>query len=185
LCLGLVGSSRPKAFVTTPGSGHALERLYRASAARPANVDGGTPPPSPEPTVIERATDPSAFELPMTDLLRRLEGDWAPVELVMNGKPMPEQWLAMGSRRATGNEVKVVFGGQTMVHAKVRIDERVAPIAVDYLNLHGKQAGTVSHGIMEWLGDDDVRFLMVPPGQPRPADFAPSPASTLSRWRRR
>lgn len=182
LCLALAGAARPKAFATSPESGHALERLVRASAARPAGVTGGTPPPPEEPAP---QGDPTAFDAPMTDLLRRLEGDWVPVELVTNGKATPEQWLAMGSRRATGNEVKVVFGGQTMVHAKVRIDERAQPLAVDYLNLSGKQAGKVSHGIMEWLGDE-VRFLMVPPGKPRPAGFAAPPAaSTLSRWRKR
>ncbi len=129
--------------------------------------------------------DPSAFDVEMTPLLRRLEGDWIPVQLVMDGKPMPDQWLAFGSRTSTGNEMKVVFGGQTMVHAKVRIDERATPMAVDYLNLKGAQAGTVSRGIMDWIGDE-VRFLMAPPGQPRPADFSgPVGANTLSQWRHR
>src|SRR6185436_9259941 len=36
LCLGLTGSSRPKDFVTSRGSGHALEHLTRAGHARPA-----------------------------------------------------------------------------------------------------------------------------------------------------
>jgi hypothetical protein len=78
-----------------------------------------------------------------------------------------------------------VFGGQTMVHAKVRVDESVTPIAVDYLNLHGRQAGIVTHGIMEWIGDE-VRFLMAGAGQPRPSGFdATARGTTLSRWRRR
>jgi len=178
MCLGLVGSTRPTRFATSPGSGHALERLRRASAARPANVTGGTPQ-APEPAAPKG--DAAAFDVPMTDLLRRLEGEWVPVELVMDGKPMPAQWLAMGSRTATGNEVKVVFGGQTMVHAKVRIDETVTPIAVDYFSI---AKSTVSHGIMEWIGDE-ARFLMAHPGQPRPTDFTPANKSTLSRWRRR
>jgi hypothetical protein len=83
----------------------------------------------------------------------------------------------------TGNEVKVVFGGQTMVHAKVRIDETRTPIAIDYLDLRAKQRGVVTLGIMEWIGDD-VRFLMAPAGAPRPIDFTPD-KGTLSRWRRR
>jgi uncharacterized protein (TIGR03067 family) len=183
LCLGLVGASRPKSFATKERSGHALERLRRASAQRPDNVTGGTPQP-PVPDVADRE-DPSAFDLPMTPLLRRLEGEWTPVELVADGKPMPAQWLAFGSRAAEGNEVKVVFGGQTMVHAKVRIDETVTPVAVDYLNLDGRKAGTVSRGIMEWVGDEP-RFLMAPPGAPRPSDFsAAASTGTLSRWRRK
>lgn len=184
LCLGLAGSSRPVAFTTSPGSGHALERLRRAATGRPAGVTGGTPPPE-TPVADGTRVDPATFDVPMTPLLRRLEGTWIPVELVMDGKPMPAEWLAFGSRTATGNDVKVVFGGQTMVHAKVRIDERTMPMAVDYLNLHGRQAGTVTHGIAEWIGDE-VRFLMAGPGGPRPTGFdAARSKGTLSRWRRR
>jgi uncharacterized protein (TIGR03067 family) len=184
LCLSLgAGGTRPKAFVTAKGSGHALERLRRVSASRPESVTGGTPPPRTE--AAGGRADASAFDVAMTPMLRRLEGEWIPVELVMDGKPMPPQWLAFGSRIAAGNEVKVVFGGQTMVHAKVRIDETVSPIAVDYLGLMGKQAGVVTLGILEWIGDE-VRILMSGPGETRPAGFdAVSKTATASRWRRR
>lgn len=183
LCLGLAGASRPNAFATRPGSGHALERLRRASAERPAHVTGGTPQPAPPAVAAERG-DPSAFDVEMTPLLRRLEGEWVPVQLVIDGKPMPDQWLAFGSRTSVGNEVTVVFGGQVMLHAKVRIDDTSTPAAVDYLNLAGAHAGAVSRGIMEWAGDE-VRFLMASPGRPRPADFtAPPGTATLSQWRR-
>jgi uncharacterized protein (TIGR03067 family) len=184
LCLGLAGASRPASFATRPGSGHALERLRRASDARPAGVTGGTPPP-PVQAPLATHVDPAAFDVAMTPLLRRLEGEWLPVELIMDGKPMPAQWLAFGSRTATGNEVKVVFGGQVMVHARVRIDEGATPIAVDYLNLRGGQAGIVTLGILEWIGDE-VRFLMAGPGEPRPAAFDAAVSSgTLSRWKRK
>lgn len=184
LCLGLAGAPRPKGFTTAPGSGHALERLRRVSAARPADVSGGVPHPS-APAAGPATVDPASFDAPPTSLLQRLEGDWVPVELSMNGTPMPVAFLSYGSRTARGNEVKVVFGGQTMVHAKVRIDESATPIAVDYLNLQGKYKNTVSCGIMEWIGDD-VRFLMAGPGESRPAGFADAATTgTLSRWRRR
>jgi uncharacterized protein (TIGR03067 family) len=182
LCLGLVDSPRPREFATRPGSGHALEQLERASAARPANVTGGTPPPAaPEPPAPRG--DAAAFEVAMTPLLARLQGAWSAVELVSDGKAMPAQWLAHASRTMTGNEVKVVVGGQTMVHARVAIDETAAPIAIDYLSLLGKHKGAVTRGIMEWIGDE-VRFAMAPAGAPRPTDFALG-KGTLSRWRRR
>lgn len=181
-CLGLAGATRPAAVATSPGSGHALERLRRASAERPDSVTGGTRQPAPAAPV--EPVDSSAFDVGMTPVLRRLEGDWVPVQLVRDGKPLPEQWLAFGSRTSIGNEVKVVFGGQVMVHAKMRIDEGATPMAVDYLNL-GPSAGTISRGIMEWVGDD-VRFFMAPPGSPRPTDFdASSGSGTLSQWRRK
>ncbi len=181
LCLGLAGSSRPNGFAAGKGSGHALQQLRRSSARRPANVTGGTP--QPVTVVAADREDPSAFDVAMTPLLRRLEGEWDPVKLVMDGKPMPDEWLSFGSRTAVGNEVKVVFGGQVMVHAKVRIDETVAPMAVDYLCLEGRQSGTVSRGIMDWVSDE-VRFLMAGPGQPRPADFTDS-AGTFSQWKKK
>ena len=182
LCLCVQSDERPTAFATKPGSGHAYERLRRVSSARPENVTGGTPPP-PEPVIDAPRGDAAAFEVPIGEALQRLGGDWAPVALVIDGKAMPDTWLAMGSRTLHGNELKVVFGGQTMVHAKLRIDETANPIAVDYFNLGGKSAGTVTYGIMEWDGED-VQFLMAPPGAPRPTSFAER-KGTLSRWRKR
>jgi len=182
LCLGLVGSDRPKAFGTSAGSGHALERLRRVSHARPADVKGGTPsrrkqrPPA-------AAVDESAFELEMTPLLGRLQGEWKPTLLVTDGKPMNQQWLAFGSRSQSGNETKVVFGGQTMLHALMRIDDSASPMEIDYLNI-GKKTRTTSFGIME-LVDDEWRICTAPPGAPRPQDFSCVAGSghTLSSWK--
>jgi uncharacterized protein (TIGR03067 family) len=181
LCIGLVGSSRPTAFAAPRGSRHALQHLRRTSARRPENVTGGMP--QPEPAISGERADPSAFDVPITPLMRRLEGEWTPVLLVMDGKPMPDEWLKFGSRTAVRNEMKVVFGGQVMVHAKLRIDESAAPVTVDYLNLGGRQAGTVSRGIMEWVGDE-VQFHIAKPGGSRPTDFTASDTGTLSRWRK-
>lgn len=198
LCLGLTGASRPKGFSTKAGSGHALERLERASAARPASVTGGTrrvkgPVDAGRQSDARAATvgpvapaDANAFDGPMTPMLRRLEGEWAPVELVMDGTPMQSQWLPFGTRTAKGREVKIVFGGQTMVHAKVRVDEPSTPVAIDYLYLAGGQKGRIGLGILEWTGDE-TRFLTAVPGRPRPADFSrvAGKGLTYSRWRRK
>ena len=198
ICLGLTGASRPVAFATKPGSGHALERLRRASAERPARVTGGaprrgsaqarakvatsTPAPKMEKSVVASA---AAFDVPMTPLLRRLEGEWSAVQLIRDGEEMRADWLPFGSRTMTGNEMKVVFGGQVMAHAKVRVDERAMPMAIDYFNLAGGGKGKISLGIMDWIGDD-VRFLIAVPGQQRPTNFAaPGKGQTLTRWRRR
>jgi len=172
LCLGLVGSARPAQFATRPGSGHALEHLHRSSAARPAGVNGGTPPAVEVVADVVETGDPAAFDAArtsLTPLMQRLQGEWSAVELVRDGKPMPADWLAFGSRTMNGNEVKVVFGGQTMVHAKVRIDETTTPIAVEYLGLAGKQKGAITRGTLEWIGDD-AQFVM---------------GGTRSRWRRK
>jgi uncharacterized protein (TIGR03067 family) len=180
-CIGVTGAMRPLAFVSSPGSGHALERLRRTSPARPANVTGGTPGPSAQAAPALDQADASSFDGPLTPLLQRLQGEWVPTQLVQDGKPMPAQWLAFGSRTMTGNEVKVIFGGQVMVHAKVRLGETVTPIAIDYLNL---KTQAISRGIMEWVGDE-VRFMIAKPGATRPSSFDPHADGTLSQWRLR
>jgi len=189
MCLGLVGSSRPETFATKRDSGHALERLRRVSAARPAGVTGGrrspgaaavAKKPAPAPAV-----DESLFKLTMTPLLERLQGEWLPLSLITSGSPLADSLLSYGSRTQTGNETKVVFGGQTMVHALMRIDESQSPIAIDYLNI-GKGARAVSLGIIDFTGDE-WRISMAKPGEPRPPDFSCDASSgrTLSRWKRK
>lgn len=184
LCLGLTGSPRPTRFATTAGSGHALERLRRVTAARPEGVTGGTRTPRVE-TTGPNTVDASTFTQPMTPLLERLQGDWLPVSLVTNGNPLQAAYLAYGTRTQTGNETKVVFGGQTMVHALMRLDESVSPIAIDYLNI-GKGPRAVSLGILEWIGQD-MRACMAKTGDPRPTEFSCEPGSgrTLSVWKRK
>lgn len=188
LCLSVVGgSARPTTFAAKKGSGHALERLRRVSASRQAHVTGGTRATEPPATAprTRAAIDASAFDGPMTRALEALQGEWTPTELVMDGTPMPKEWLAFGLRTMIGTEMKVTFNGQPMAHAKIRVDERVTPVAVDYLNLSGKNKGAVSLGVLEWVGDE-VRFLIAAPGDPRPASFdSVAKTSTLSRWRRR
>jgi uncharacterized protein (TIGR03067 family) len=186
LCLGLTGASRPEAFATTAGSGHALERLRRVSAARPAGVTGGTRRAagavSAEPTP---PVDESAFAFTMTPLLERLQGEWVPMKLVSNGTPLDDALLAYGRRTLSGNEMKVVFGGQTMIHARVRIDESQTPMAIDYLNI-GRGPQAVTLGIMDWSGDE-LRVCTAAAGAPRPADFSCGAGSgrTFSQWRRK
>jgi uncharacterized protein (TIGR03067 family) len=187
ICLGVTGARRPERFATSPGSGHALERLRRASDARPSGVDGGQRTTSGvQATAPAPAVDESAFAAgAMTPLLRRLQGEWTPVTLVTNGTALAANLLAFGSRTMAGNETKVVFGGQTMVHARIRLDESATPIAVDYLNI-GRGGKTVTFGIFEWAGDE-ARFCMAAAGAARPDDFSCDAGSgrTLSQWKRK
>jgi uncharacterized protein (TIGR03067 family) len=187
LCLGVVGATRPAGFVTSPGSGHALERLRRSSAARPEGVDGGTrrTPAASTPAAALKPVDESVFALHMTPLLASLQGDWTPVALVTGGSALQKAMLPFGSRSIAGNETKVVFGGQVMVHAKMRIDDTYTPIAVDYLNI-GRGPKAVTHGIMALEGDL-LRVCMAPAGAPRPTSFTSDKTNgcTLSEWQRR
>jgi uncharacterized protein (TIGR03067 family) len=113
-----------------------------------------------------------------------LQGAWTPITLITNGQPLAEAMLAFGSRTMTGNETKVVFGGQVMVHARVRIDESRTPMWIEYLNI-GRGAKAVTLGIIDFDGDV-LRFCMAPVGGSRPAEFASDKGSgrIFSEWKR-
>jgi uncharacterized protein (TIGR03067 family) len=184
ICLGLVGAERPERFATSRGSGHALEELVRVEHARPPGVDGGTrqaTAPAPLPMVASEQFDAS-----ITATLQKLQGEWLPLALITSGKPLEASYLPFGSRTHSGSETKVVFGGQTMVHAKVRFNETATSIEVEYLNLAGKGKGSLSLGLFRWDGEEAV-YCMGAPGAPRPSDFSCEPGSgrTFSRWKRK
>jgi uncharacterized protein (TIGR03067 family) len=185
LCLGLAGAERPSRFATTPGSGHALERLRRSSSARPAHVKGGRRTTAVAPIEPPSPIDERAFELRMTPLLERLQGEWMPLALITNGDPLAESTFPFGLRTIAGNETKVVFGGQVMLHARMRLDESQSPIAVDYLNV-GRGGKHVTPGIIELRGDV-ARFCMASAGGNRPTDFSSERGSgrTFSEWKRK
>jgi len=184
LCLGLVGSRRPEHFATSPGSGHALEELTRKQRSRPPAVDGGTPPA--ETVKPVSAGSQADFECLLTPTLQKLQGEWVCLELVTSGTSMQAASLPFCARTHTGVETKVVFGGQTQLHAKIRFNESTSPMEVDYYNLAGKAKGSVSLGLFRWDGDETV-FCIAPPGVLRPSDFSCDAGSgrTLSRWKRK
>lgn len=185
ICLGLVGAERPERFVTGRGSGHALEDLVRVEHARPPGVEGGTPQAvesAPPRAVVANGE----FDTALTRTLEKLQGEWSALELITSGKPLEQAWLPFGRRSHAGVETKVVFGGQTMVHAKVRLNETATPIEVDYLNLTGKGKGSISRGLFRWDGEEAV-YCMAAPGGERPSDFSCDAGSgrTFSRWKRK
>ena len=195
ICLGLTGASRPTAFRTTPGSRHALETLHRASAARPVGVTGGRKGTAKPNTKAEsmatggaapRAASATVAFLPSaTALDDALAGEWEALELVRDGEAMPAEWLAAGRRVEGKGEMQVIFGGQVMVHAKVRYDDRESPAHVDYLYVAGDARGQVARGLCELAGKE-FRVIMAPPGAPRPADWTCEAGSgrVFSRWGR-
>jgi uncharacterized protein (TIGR03067 family) len=185
ICLDLEGKPRPRDFKTARGGSHAWEILQRVSTSRPKAVDGGNPPAAiAAPTAP--APMPAGFEFVSTPLLTRLHGEWSAVELVRDGEPFPAMMLRTGGRSATKNEVRISFGGQTIIHARVKFDETQQPIAVDYFHIGGMTKGALQLGVMKWIGDEAC-FCMAAPGQPRPADFECPRGSgrTLSRWKLR
>ncbi len=185
ICLDVNGGPAPAGFRTTGGSGLAFETLCRASASRPAGVDGGTPPAAPLTAKPTEAANPSDFAYVPCETLRRLEGQWSAEQVVRDGQELPAMMRKVGRRTAKGNEVTISFGGRVMLDVLVRVDESSSPVAIDYLHRSGELAGSTQLGIFEWRGEV-AWFCMAPPGQPRPAEFSSGPGSgrTLSAWKR-
>src|SRR5260370_38763456 len=104
VCPGGVGAAGRTGFSTKKGSGHALERLRRSSATRPQNVTGGKRTVKASAPAAAPAVDPKRFDVPMTPLLKKLQGEWLASELVTNGEPMNSDWLASGSRTTHGKQ---------------------------------------------------------------------------------
>jgi len=184
LCLDLNGKPRPEKFGTSLGSGRAYETLKRTSNSRPKNVVGGTPalPQSSAPVQIQ-----AGFEFAGCQTLMRLEGEWTAVRVIRDGKELPEMMVRTGLRKAAQNRITIMFGGQIMTEALVKIDESANPVHVDYCNTGGMcPAGTVQLGLLKWIGGE-VCFCTGAPGSPRPVDFNCPAGSgqTFSQWRRR
>jgi uncharacterized protein (TIGR03067 family) len=181
LCLDMNGKPRPADFCTSPGSGQAYEILKRTSQARPDDVTGGAASARPQSPPTQ---DAIGFEFVESPTQAKLEGNWTPVKIVRDGQDLPQMMLRTGLRSANRNEVKISFGGQTMIHALVRLDENHEPIHVDYYNLAGAAKGAVQYGVFKWVADDAC-FCMANAGNPRPVDFTSIAGSghTFSRWR--
>ncbi len=183
LCLDLNGKPRPDTFSTSPGSGHAYETLTRVSPSRPEGVTGvaGTAPPPSAPT-----DGCDRFEFIDSPTMAKLQGEWTAVKIIRDGQDLPSMMLRTGHRSASKNEVRISFGGQTMIHALVRLGEIADPIEIDYYNLDGSCPGAIQHGVMKWLGEE-VCFCMAAQGKPRPEDFSslPGTARVFSQWRRK
>jgi uncharacterized protein (TIGR03067 family) len=176
ICLGLVGSSRPTSFTTSPDTGHALERLVRSSRSRPEGVTGGTETP-----VVVREVEPVA----LTPEHKLLEGEWLALEVVRDGIPLPGPMVSVGKRVGDGTRMTVSFGGQVMLEAESAINAGANPIEVDYFLTNPGMQGLTLLGIMEWTAEG-VQFCFGQPGQGRPGAFESKPGSghTFSRWRK-
>lgn len=184
ICLDMSGGGRPAAFTTKGQSSHACELLKRASSERPKSVTGGEVSAATSAS-LGGSVDPSAFAMMPSVTLERLQGEWGATRLTIDGKDMPAMILKTARRVARDNTLKVTVGGQVVVDALVRIDERTTPMNVDYLCAGGAGKGAVQLGIMAWRGDE-ILVAMGRPGGERPGDFECPAGSgrTVSQWKR-
>ena len=160
ICLTTRGNQRPKKFAAPPGTGIALETLQRGTAAEV----------------------PAAGEAPAATVSRTaggIDGEWIPLSVVIDGKPLEKSLLKYGKRTATASEVTVKFGPQVMVQAQYSVDRSQTPMTMDYLLARGR----TQYGIWS-LEDDRLTTCFGAAGKARPTEFASMPGDgrTLTVW---
>jgi uncharacterized protein (TIGR03067 family) len=157
ICLGLTGKSRPKAFTTKKGTGHALETLQRESAADRAAAKK-------KPAIDENA--PGVAEL---------DGEWFMLSCMQDGKPINAQFLKFARRVFKGNGTTLFAGKQVFMKSSYSADAG----QIDYHDLR-------QHGIYE-VRDGKLNTALAATSAPRPTDFtaAKGDGRTVSAWSRK
>lgn len=172
ICLGLAGRERPSQFSTSPGSGHAWERLRRTAPALAQPLEPIAP--------VKADWEPQ----PMGEEHFRLQGEWRAVSIVRDGHALPPRMVKDSRRLMNGVEMQVVVCGHEIIAAEAAFWPG-DPIQMDLLILRGEGMGQVIRGVLEWRGDE-FRTCLGAPGGERPDGFQSPPGSgwTLSAWRR-
>jgi uncharacterized protein (TIGR03067 family) len=156
ICLGLTGKTRPTKFVSTPGSGHALEILKRAR-------NGAKKKPS---AARERA-EPVA----------ELEGDWFMVSCRQDGQPMDAGFVKTARREFRGNMTTLTVGGRAVMKSRFAAD--AARKTIEYSDLR-------QHGIYKVSGDRLQTCLVAEgEARPADFTASPGDRRLVSEWSRK
>jgi uncharacterized protein (TIGR03067 family) len=164
MCLATRGTDRPKKFATGPGTGFALEILKRGGVA---------------------VSQPAALNLENVhfESVAELAGEWSMISGTLDGQPLDKNLVGSGRRVVEASEMTVLFGPQVYSKAKFTVDRSKSPMAIDYYNTQGSNAGKMQPGIYE-LNGKTLRLCFAAPGRERPGDFASTPGDgrTFTVW---
>jgi uncharacterized protein (TIGR03067 family) len=171
ICLAMQGGKRPRKFATEAGTGFVLETLERKPNVKPRATKSARPAPA-----EERTTREDGAPTP-------IEGEWAMISGVFNGKPLDASMVKFCKRITRGNTTTVLAGPQTMLKATFTLGISQAD-AIDYVNLHGSNKGKPQQGIFELKGSE-LKICISPPGKSRPTDFSSKPGDgrNYTAWR--
>ena len=163
ICLATRGTDRPQKFATEPGTGIALEILKRGEAA-----------------VNQSALNPENVHF---ESVAELAGEWSMIAGTLDGRPLDRNLVSTGRRVVESSEITVLFGPQVYSRAKFTVDRSKSPMAIDYYNTQGSNAGKTQLGIYE-LNGKTLKLCLAAPGGERPGDFASTPgdARTFTVW---
>jgi uncharacterized protein (TIGR03067 family) len=163
ICLATRGARRPTRFATKAGTGLALETLERGAPPKPPKPPKKTPDKKAAKTADKKAVEPVTAPTP-------IEGEWAMISGVFDGKPMAENMVAWCKRITHGDVTTVMAGPQTMLKARFTLNPATRPGGIDYVNLEGTHKGKPQAGIYD-LSHGILRICMSAPGQSRPDVF--------------
>jgi uncharacterized protein (TIGR03067 family) len=165
---------RPSSFVSSPGTGFALETLTRGTASKPKHKNARAPK-----TKEARKT---VSEGPVTEF----EGEWRMIAGVMNGQAMEKSVVQWVKRVTRGSQTTVYAGPQVMMAMRFSFDPSKSPKTIDYINTAGANKGKSQQGIYEFEGNL-LKVCVAAPGSPRPAEFESLPGDdrTFTVWSRK
>jgi uncharacterized protein (TIGR03067 family) len=156
ICLGLTGKARPAAFVSAPGSGHALEVLRREPAGA-----GKTLP----------AADEHAAPV------AELEGEWTMVSCLQDGQLLDPRFVKNATREFRGNTTTLTMGGQPFLKGRFTADPASGTVAYPDQR---------QRGIYRVSGDTLHTCLVVEGAAPPDGFTAtPGDGRTVSQWQRK
>ena len=174
LCLQTRGQDRPARFATKAGTGLALETLTRAGAKAAVRKAPTTTSAKPSP-----ATPASTSTAPSTEI----EGEWAMVSHVKDGKAMDAGMVKYCRRVTHGDETTVLAATQVMMRARFALDPSAAPKRIDYFAA-GKASTTPTQLGVYTLSGDRLTICMADAGAPRPKDTRAGGGRLVTEWAR-
>ena len=156
ICLGLAGKNRPTKFVSSPGTGHALEILKR-----------GTGGPKQKLSASAGHAGPVA----------ELEGEWFMVSCRQDGQPMDARFVQSAKREFRGSTTTLTVGGRPVMKSRFTADS--ASKTIEYPDLG-------QHGIYRVSGDRlDTCLAVASETRPADFTATPGDGRLVSEWSRK
>jgi uncharacterized protein (TIGR03067 family) len=162
MCRGLTsGTERPTKFAAPADSG-LIFVIMKREKAKSANGDGAQ----------AKASNGSRSAAAEAEL-KRFEGTWLYLEVVTDGKPVPEESFK-GSRLVLAGEEFTLKESDATYRGTYTVDPTVKPKTLDVTFSDGPEAGKTIKGIYDLTGDR-CKVCIALGDQPRPTEFASPP----------
>jgi len=117
--------------------------------------------------------------------LKKLQGDWAAVSMVVDGEKIPDDEAQALFRTIKDNEYTVFRFNKAIGKGKFKLDATKKASTIDVFPANAAPNAKPILGIYE-LDDNTFKFCYARPGKDRPTDFSAKQGSghTLTVWER-